>query len=251
MAYFEHKLIGHGGSNIIFLGGFRMHFESWERVYPAVAKANKVLLINRAGVGSSPKAQGTQTGSFVVEQLRHAASEAGLEPPFLLVAHSLGGIFANLYARTFPSEVVGVVFVESLHPQEITAQKKLKPPVLLRAMNDAIKYIEKMFDKYKFSEDECIDDTIQEIEIAGAFPEIPIAVVSGGRKMPLVPQHAFELHTQFQIKLLELSNQSKQFMCETSGHFPQITQSDIVVIAIEQVLALIDRAKREQLTGPF
>jgi hypothetical protein len=238
----EHRVIGYSDTNVIFLNGFRMQFDSWDKVYPRVAEVSRVLLLNRAGVGLSAKAQVAQTGDVVVGSLRHTAAQAGLKPPYVLVSHSLGGIFANLYARLFPSEVAGVVFVEAPPPLEIIEQKELKPPLPLRAINDGVKHIEKLFDRYKFSEDECIYETIQQLEAAGGFPNIPVSVVTGGKKMPLVPQRAFDLHIQFQAKLLALSSRSKQFVCAQSGHFPQITESDVVVAAIEHSVGLIRNA---------
>lgn len=240
----EYRLIGCGEVSVIFLNGFRMHFDSWDQVYPRVSDANNVLLFNRASVGLSSKARVPQTGELVVDSLRYTASQAGLKPPYVLVAHSLGGLFANLYARMFPAEVSGVVFVEAPHPLEILEQKKLKSPLLLSAINDGIKRIEKLFDRYKFSEDECIYETIHQLEAAGSFPNVPISVVTGGRRMPIVPQRAFDIHTQFQLKLLELSCHSKQFVCEQSGHFPQVTESHIVVAAIEHTLSLARNAKK-------
>lgn len=240
----EHKLIGQGKVNVIFLNGFRMHFNSWDKVYPYIAESSRVLLLNRAGVGLSTKAQMPQTGSVVVDNLRNTISRAGMEPPYIMISHSLGGLFANLYARTFPSEVAGVVFVESPHPLEIVEQQKLKPPVLLRAINDGVKTIEKLFDKYKFSEDECIQETVRQLETAGDFPNIPITVVTGGRKMPFVPQRAFDLHVQFQAKLLALSSDSKHFIGKESGHFPQITESEEVIAAIEHNLNCIANTKK-------
>lgn len=235
----EHRLIGQGDTNVIFLNGFRMHFDSWDKVYRCIAETNRVLLFNRAGVGLSPRAQQPQTGHVVVDSLRRTAAQAGVKPPYFLVAHSLGGVFANLYARMFPSEVAGVVFVESPHPLEIIEQKKLKVPALLTALNDGIKRIEKLFDPYKYSEDECIYETLHELETAGDFPSIPIAVVTGASKMPLVPQRAFDIHMEFQAKLLELSNRSRHFVSEKSGHFPQMTESNIVVAAVEYCLGRI------------
>lgn len=239
MNAFEYSLIGEGEINVIFLNGFRMHFNSWDKVYPQVAQSNKVLLVNRGGIGLSPKAQLPQTGKVIIDSLKNTFTLAGVEPPYVLVSHSLGGIFANLYARTFPTEVAGVVFVESPHPLEIREQKKFKPPFLLRAINDGIKAIEKVFDPYKFSEDEAIHETLRQIDAAGNFPNVPISVVTGTKKMPFVPQGAFDIHMQFQAKLLELSNRSKHFICTESGHFPQITEGDIVIAAIEHNLELI------------
>ena len=34
--------------------------------------------------------------------------------PYVFAAHSFGGIFARLYASTYPNEVVGIVLVDAL-----------------------------------------------------------------------------------------------------------------------------------------
>ena len=242
MDIFEHRLMGSGETTAVFLNGFRMHFNSWDKVYPDIAKSHRVLLLNRAGVGLSPKAQVPQTGRVVVDSLRQTIWRAGVKPPYVLVGHSLGGIFANLYVRMFPAEVAGVVFVESAHPLEIIEQKQIPPPFLLRALNNGVKAIEKLFDRYKFSEDDCIEETVRQLEAAGDFPDIPLTVVTGVRKMPMVPQRAFDLHIQFQKKLLQLSRRSRYLVCEGSGHFPQLTESGLVIAAIEQQLSVVGAA---------
>ncbi|MEY8732164.1 alpha/beta fold hydrolase [Peribacillus frigoritolerans] len=53
-------------------------------------------------------------------------TSVGFEPPFLLVGHSLGGLYANLYARLYPNEVAGLVFLESV-PRKISALMIIKP----------------------------------------------------------------------------------------------------------------------------
>jgi pimeloyl-ACP methyl ester carboxylesterase len=160
----------------------------------------------------------------------------GLDPPYVFVAHSLGGLFANLYARTYPNEVAGIVFVDSPHPLEVAEQKKNSPPIVLKAINNGLKTIEKRFDKFKYSEDECVEETIAQIMSAGDFPHIPIAVVSGTKKMPFVPEKAFATHQQFQTQLLNLSSKSTHYNCLKSGLFPQITEPEKVITAIQDLL---------------
>jgi pimeloyl-ACP methyl ester carboxylesterase len=55
----------------------------------------------------------------VIEEIQGLLIVQKLNPPYLFVAHSLGGVFANLYARTYPDQVLGIVFVEASHPLEI------------------------------------------------------------------------------------------------------------------------------------
>lgn len=229
----EYKFIGNGKKTIIFLNGFRMNFESWDKVYPKLCKNYRILLFNRLGVGSSAKATTRQSGKVIIDEMDKLLLALDITPPYLFVAHSLGGIFANLYARDKPNNISSLVFVDSSHPLEIIEQKKFKLPFLIGLVNDGVKTIEKIFDKFKFSEDECIKETLEQIEKSGSFPNIPIAIVSGTKKMPFIPQESFNIHLYYQKMLLDLSPHSKQYLCHKSGHFPQITEPEIVTKAIE------------------
>ncbi len=230
--HFEYSLIGTGEQSIVFLNGFRMKFDSWDKVCVNIPADYQLLLFNRSGVGASNRAKTRQTGNVIVNELHEFLSSLDIKPPHLLVAHSLGGIYANLYARNFPDDVAGVVFVDTPHPSEIYEQRRFKAPIILRAINEGLKRIEKWFDEFKYSEDECIEETVLQIESAGPFPNIPVAVVTGIKKMPFVPQAAFDTHLHYQEKLLELTAHCRQYRCSGSGHFPQITEPLIVAKAI-------------------
>lgn len=232
----EYHLIDNGSTTIVFLNGFRMPFKSWDKVYPELISENSIILFNRRGVGESAKATEAQDGITIINEIRSFFSNLNLRPPYILVAHSFGGLLANLYSRIYPNEVSGVVFVDSPYPQEVIEQKKNTPPFILNTINEGVKSIEKLFDKYKYSEDEQIEETIAQISKAGGFPHIPIAVVSGTKKMPFVPQKAFQIHNKFQANLMELSSKSTQYLCDESGHFPQITEPDKVIIAIKNTI---------------
>ncbi|MBV9787416.1 MAG: alpha/beta hydrolase [Chloroflexi bacterium] len=236
MNILEHRVVGRGEHSVLFLNGFRMSYQSWDKVYPFVAERSTVLLMNRRGVGASPKAKTPQRGDTVVEDIRGMARWAQVPPPYLLVAHSIGGIYANLYARMFGSEVSGVVFVDASHPIEIVEQNNIKPPRALVALNNGLKAIERLFDRYKYSEDECIHDTVRLIDEAGAFPDIPVTVVTGAKKLPFVPSAAHATHLRYQEELLWLARASRHVMCENSSHFPQITESGKVVGVILDAL---------------
>lgn len=234
---FEYHKAGADGENIVFLNGFRMQFKTWNLVYPSFTSDNSVLLFNRRGVGASSKATAAQDGYTVISEMRSLFSGLEQDPPYIFVAHSLGGLFAILYACTYPREVAGIVFVDSPHPDEVAKQQSSKPPLIISSINSGLKTIEKLFHRFKYSEDECIEETISQIRNASHFPEIPIAVVSGTKKMPLVPRTAFRLHQQYQKKLLSLSLRSKHHVCQNSGHFPQITEPTKVIAAIRDILS--------------
>lgn len=239
MDNFEYYLSGSGDVTVVFFNGFRMPYKTWDKVYPAIEANNRVLLFNRLGVGDSSRAQMPQTAEVVVNEFRAWALNLDIKPPFVLVAHSLGGLFANLYARLFPDDVLGVVFVESPHPSEVAAHKAIKPPFLMSVINEGMKSVEKWFDPYKYSEDECVEESVRQIQAAGEFPDVPVTVVTGAEKLPFVPRESFEIHLQHQQELLAISSQSRQVLCKASGHFPQITESEIVLGAIQNLLQTV------------
>jgi pimeloyl-ACP methyl ester carboxylesterase len=55
----------------------------------------------------------------VVEELRALLRDRGLEPPYVLVGHSLGGLYLQAYARRYPDEVKALVLVDSTHPRQM------------------------------------------------------------------------------------------------------------------------------------
>lgn len=49
----------------------------------------------------------------MVRDLHRLLGAAGIEGPYILVAHSLGGLLARSYARIYPREVAGVILVDA------------------------------------------------------------------------------------------------------------------------------------------
>lgn len=236
---------------VVFINGFRMPLSNWSKVIGYLRSkddSSAFFSYNRPGVGRSSKADEPQTGNVAVEDIHTVLQCAGITEPVVLVAHSLGGIFANLYAREYPSMVAGLVLVDAPHPDEILEQKSLKVPVVLNALNNGLKFIEKMFNPYKFSEDEQILTTLEAFRNAPPFPSIPIVVITGTKKMPFAPERAMEIHQRYQTRLLDLSPMSSHILADGSGHFPQIDQPELVseaVLSIVRNTAKQDTAKQD------
>lgn len=224
---------------LVFLNGFRMPKSSWDKLVGLLPANRQMLLYNRAGVGRTPKATAVQTAQQVVSDLHNVLDQLNIKPPYILVAHSLGGIFANYFARQYPQEIAGVILLEASHPEEVIAQRQFSPPALLNWINNAIKSLEKMGNPYKYSEDEVIDESLAQIANAGSFPEIPMCIISGAQKLPLVPAASFELHCKYQRELLRLSPLAEYHPLEKSGHFPQLSEPEAVAALINQWLETI------------
>jgi pimeloyl-ACP methyl ester carboxylesterase len=74
------------------------------------------LAYTRAGyLGSDPAEDGPRDSVTIVGELRAELAKRNLAPPYVLVGHSLGGLYMQYFARNYPREVVGLVLVDSTH----------------------------------------------------------------------------------------------------------------------------------------
>lgn len=226
----EYLVQGEGTPTVVFNSNTEL--DSWRQVIPEIAKTTRVFADSRPGHGGSKPQMGRNTGKRVVERLHQLLAETGQLPPYVLVAHSYSGLFANLYARTYPGEVAGVVFVDASHPdQEDWWHKHL--PVQSFISN----VIAKETFNYEFFD---FDVVAEDIKAAGPFPDVPVAVITAGKRWILDTKSWRRQWTAFQKELAALSPQGTQVVAENSGHAIQIDQPQIVIDAIREV---VERAR--------
>lgn len=85
---------------------------SWTFVQPKIASFTSVVSYDRAGLGWSALSPVPRTVPGMVNELRSLLSQASLEPPYVLVGHSFGGLLVRAYASLYPKEVAGLVLVD-------------------------------------------------------------------------------------------------------------------------------------------
>src|SRR5690606_11979236 len=81
-----------------------------------VSQFARICTYDRAGYGWSDAGPLPRTGRQITDELHRLLLAAGEDPPYILVGHSLGGLYARLYATRFRSEVAGLVLVDSRPP---------------------------------------------------------------------------------------------------------------------------------------
>jgi pimeloyl-ACP methyl ester carboxylesterase len=101
---------------IVFENGSRETFDTWDKVIAAVRTDANIFAYNRPGYGKSAPTGQPRDGLTIVGELRATLRRQGLQPPYVLVGHSLGGLYMQLFARAYPGEVKGLVLVDALYP---------------------------------------------------------------------------------------------------------------------------------------
>jgi pimeloyl-ACP methyl ester carboxylesterase len=91
-------------------------------VQDAVAKVTRTVAYDRGGLGWSAGASGgpvsVRTPRKIAEELRAMLRASGVEPPYVLVGHSFGGLVMRRFALEYPEEVAGVVLVDPMRTEE-------------------------------------------------------------------------------------------------------------------------------------
>lgn len=124
--------------NLIDVGGFKMHIHCvgegsptviletlaggtssyWGWVQPDVAQTTRVCVYDRAGRGWSEADPEPTTLERTARNLHTLLTNARIEGPYVLVGHSIGGIYVRQFAAQYPDEVAGMVLVDAAHPEQ-------------------------------------------------------------------------------------------------------------------------------------
>ena len=102
--------------SIVFENGLRATVDGWDKVIDSLVPDASIFAYNRPGYGNSQETGTARDGATIVEELRQTLRHKGLAPPYILVGHSLGGLYMQLFAKRYPQEVSGLVLVDPLLP---------------------------------------------------------------------------------------------------------------------------------------
>ena len=106
---------GRGRPVVVFLPGGGMFGLGYLNIQTRVAELTTSVVYDRAGTGWSDQIPLPRSAADVAEELRSLLRTADLAGPYLLIGHSLGGLFARRFAQLFPAEVAGLLLLDPAH----------------------------------------------------------------------------------------------------------------------------------------
>jgi pimeloyl-ACP methyl ester carboxylesterase len=110
---------GEGSPTVVFQsGGDVLGSLAWTPVQDRIAANARACAYSRAGVMWSDPDPRPFAPEQVAQDLHAALDAAGETGPYVLVAHSRGGLYNLIYAGMYPDQVTGLVFVDSSHPDQ-------------------------------------------------------------------------------------------------------------------------------------
>jgi pimeloyl-ACP methyl ester carboxylesterase len=110
-----------GQPTIVLEAGLGESSLTWAGVLPTLAETYRVCAYDRAGYGWSEPAATPPHATAIITDLHTLLQRANEPGPYLLVGHSLGGLYARLFAQRYPAETAGLLLLDPSH-EEMTSR---------------------------------------------------------------------------------------------------------------------------------
>jgi pimeloyl-ACP methyl ester carboxylesterase len=110
---------GEGSPTVIFESGAGTPYLNWWEIQADLVQDVRTCVYDRQGLGWSEYTGQVPTPAHVAETLHMLLERAGESQPYVLVGHSMGGIYVREFVTRYPDEVVGMVLVDSSHEQQL------------------------------------------------------------------------------------------------------------------------------------
>jgi len=109
----------HGAPTVVLETGATGYSGAWAWVQGAVASFARVVSYDRAGLGWSEPSGRRHDAVEIARQLHELLRIADVPRPYILVGHSLGGVFVRVFAHEYPQEIAGMVLVDAANPRQL------------------------------------------------------------------------------------------------------------------------------------
>ncbi len=255
--------VGEGSPTVIMDTGLGGTSLEWVGVQRRLARQVTACTFDRAGYGWSDPGPGRRTSSRTADELYLLLRNAGVDGPYVLVAHSFGGYNMQLFATRYPYLAAGLVLVDASHPEQV--ERFRRPPILLNtaprteygmlihsrppgvpqampeSLRDTALALARSWKARRALRNEFLhfERSAAEVREAGTLPALPMVVLTRGlRAWP--DDHRGNLiealWLQLQDELAAQSPHTAHIIAEASGHHIHLDQPELVADAITMVV---------------
>ena len=272
---------GNGGPAVIFEAGFASEMDAWKQVFKPVAEVTTVFAYDRKGMGNSRsegnKAMATEVAegildvvlpgagtafglvsavgeeeqpvsrdaAVIVEELHRLLIQLKISPPYVLVGHSLGGMYMEMYARTYPLETAGLVLVD---PRRADFTVKCKENLQADSC-ELPAWLLQLLPSPSVAEYRGAEMSAPLMAGAGSLPNVPMVVLTAYNGNPSFSPEQKALWLSDHQDLVREVPQMKHIVLQESGHFIQRDRPQVVINAILSVVQKARLSSQEIVPG--
>ena len=209
---------------IVLMTGLGNAMQSWQpSLLEALSRFAGVIVYDRRGHGASaPLPQEPVTAQAAAADLNALLESLAIRQPVVLVGHSLGGLYAQFFARNYPRKVAAVVLLDAASPFEPIADPRFHTRAKLAAGST---------DDW---ENRGLDASVLATRESPAFPRVPLIVLSATDHQS--PANFEEEWQRIQRRTADQSQLGRLVVAQGSGHDIQNDRAPLVIDQIRQLV---------------
>lgn len=251
---------GQGSPTAILESGGGADSAAWLEVMRGIDTTTRVCAYDRANLGRSDSTTSPRTYREMTRDLQALLENADIEGPYILVGWSMGGLLVRVFQAEHPDDVVGIVLVDSAHPDMgLRLLAGLPPasadePEEIRFLRQWITWASGEGESPFPSPEVDPRASMEELRALGALGDLPLVVISANPdavglghpfsigRPPLPAEtdaNLREIWRDLQGELAGLSSSTTRLTAQ-GGHMIPVEQPELVV---EAVMALVNEAR--------
>ncbi len=237
------------------IGGFSLE---WLKIQATLSANLKVCSYDRAGYGWSDPGPRPRTTARISNELRLLLTAAEIAGPYVLVGHSFGGYNIRYFASKYPGLTAGLILVDSSHPDQFNTeefkrvQKKkeeseYKNSYKVRVIHPVISNSYPVENKQTafrlmstmksrstlLNEMDNMEISARQVNRQTNHPPyiFPVTILTRGQRVWAEDELGERREQQWlrlQNDLKKISNQSRHYLAEKSGHIIHLDQPEFV-----------------------
>lgn len=111
---------GSGDTTIVMLSGWGTEspIDDFMPLADKFCDDYRVVILEYFGYGESDITEDERSNKAIVDEIRQALKKLHIEPPYILMPHSMSGLYSLYYANNYPSEVSAIIGIDASLPQK-------------------------------------------------------------------------------------------------------------------------------------
>lgn len=217
---------------VIFQSGLGDGMDTWAKVAPQVT-GNLGLTYDRLGYGKSASVNAKRDPCSIAQELHELLEKTHVSPPYILVGHSIGGLYQYVFAKMYPGEVSALVLLDPTHPNHWREMQLQAPTAakMIRVLKSTVfnRAARREFDQQTV----CLNEAIKLDEPL----EIPTTFLFSTEFSPGEGANYKNMLMQLRANWIELLPDAKVINAVGSGHYIQTDKPQLVIDALNAVLS--------------
>ena len=240
---------GSGAPPVILAAGGGADGRVWHGVLPSLRRFTTSCTYDRAGTGRSSPAPRPHTMQQMIDELDALLKRVQIEPEYVLVGHSLGGLLVRLYTSQHPNDVSGLVLLDPTSEEQAARMWSRLPPEVMAQFRQGLSQGPDGLDYESFlagmAQLQSAERSLRD------RPLIVLTALGSQTAEPGVPADVGERMAKewlaMHVEVSRLSSNSAHLVLDTSHDICNDAPA-VVVAAIEEVVAST-RARRQLALG--